>query len=135
MNSNEYQLTFPGEMTRRCPDCGLDKAATEFRRNSSRPDGLSFYCKPCCKQRDAAGYRKRRSATGRTVRERIAVPDGMKCCARCRDIKPVDAFALAPRQPGGRNCYCKNCNNTRARETHTLRKYGLSQQEVADAIG
>jgi hypothetical protein len=134
MNSQEYQLSFPENISRRCPDCGLEKPASEFRRNNSRPDGLSFYCKPCFKSRDAAGYRRRRNAQGHAVRERIDVPDGTKCCARCRDIKPLDAFALAPRQPGGRNCYCKDCNNARQRETHTLRKYGLSQQEVDELI-
>ena len=133
---NEYQpeFDFLANDLKTCPDCGIDKPTSDFRRNRARPDGLSFYCKACFARRDAVGYRRRRRAAGHDVRDRITVPAGSKACARCREVKPVEAFALAPKQSGGRNCYCKDCNNARQRETHTLRRYGLTQKEVAEIV-
>lgn len=32
---------------KRCPRCGVTKAATEFGVSRSRPDGLQGYCKAC----------------------------------------------------------------------------------------
>lgn len=32
---------------KRCPRCGVTKAATEFGVSRSRPDGLQGYCKEC----------------------------------------------------------------------------------------
>ncbi|HVM27360.1 MAG TPA: endonuclease VII domain-containing protein [Mycobacteriales bacterium] len=33
--------------TKRCPDCGLVKAMTDFPRNKGSRDGRGGYCKPC----------------------------------------------------------------------------------------
>jgi hypothetical protein len=62
---------------KRCPDCGEVKPAAAYRRNKSRPDGLAFYCEDCFKRRDSAGYRRRMAERGRTVRERISVPNAV----------------------------------------------------------
>lgn len=40
---------------RECPKCSTEKSASEFGKNKSRPDGLSFWCKDC--QND---YQKKR---------------------------------------------------------------------------
>ena len=130
----QHSFEFPDEREKQCPDCGDLKPASAYRRNRARPDGLSFYCKDCFARRDAAGYRRRQAARGREVRERVAVPEGYKCCAKCRAVKELDQFAKAPRQRDGRNCYCKDCNNAMQRENHTVRTYGLTRQEVDDLI-
>ena len=33
--------------TAKCSKCQCEKAATEFHKNKSRPNGLQGYCKPC----------------------------------------------------------------------------------------
>lgn len=51
-------------MTKHCPKCDTTKPAEEFYRNSSAPDGLQGYCKPCfkalIKERNEADPAKRR---------------------------------------------------------------------------
>ena len=131
---HQHSFSFPDGTEKRCPDCKVVKPASAYRLNRARPDGLSFYCKECFSRRDAEGYRRRRAAQGHEVRERVEAPEGSKCCARCRVIKPLDAFARAPRQRDGRNCYCKDCNNRRQREQHPVLRYGLTQQQVATLI-
>lgn len=41
------------DATKRCPTCGVEKPHGEYGKNKSRSDGLSFYCKPCLRARDA----------------------------------------------------------------------------------
>jgi len=37
-----------------CPQCNRDKNTSKFNKSKTRKDGLSFYCKECCKKH----YRK-----------------------------------------------------------------------------
>ena len=105
-NSQNAFLPFEsGSQDKRCPDCGLVKVATEFRRNAALPDGLAFYCKACARRRDAASYRQRRQAAGFEVRDRIEVPDGHLRCSLCATIKPIDNFDRAPYQSNGRSSW------------------------------
>lgn len=50
-------------MLRRCCTCGLHKAATEFHRDASRLEGLSYHCKLCDQARTKA-YRKKTGRRG-----------------------------------------------------------------------
>lgn len=36
---------------KRCALCSFNKDESEFSKNSSRPDGLQTYCKPCFKEK------------------------------------------------------------------------------------
>lgn len=40
--------------TKHCKDCGQTKPRTDFYRDGSRTDGLSFYCRPCTRARNNA---------------------------------------------------------------------------------
>lgn len=63
----------PQSMTKVCKDCAAVKPLSEFTRNRTRPDGLSFYCKPCKKNRDNATVLKnpeKYAAKRRSYREK-----------------------------------------------------------------
>lgn len=117
-----------------CPDCGEVKPRTEFGRNSSRPDGLAFYCKSCFRRRNNAGYPNRRLAAGAVLRERKDVGTGEKQCARCREVKPVGSFDRQRSQAGGYNCYCKACRSGLARSAYFHKRYGITVQELEDMV-
>lgn len=40
-----------------CTKCGTTKELTEFYSNKARPDGVTTYCKSCCKEKQRA-YRQ-----------------------------------------------------------------------------
>jgi hypothetical protein len=121
-------------LTKKCPDCGEAKAVSDYGRNRSLPDGLSFYCKTCTRRRNTATYAARREASGASYSARYDGPDTHKRCAECREVKPLSEFHRAPKQSGGYNCYCKECRRRQNREAHLRRIYGLTPQDVADMV-
>jgi hypothetical protein len=132
---------------KRCKDCGELKLAGEFWRRKQSPDGLSLYCRECFGVRNAAAYRKKQAAIGkeaRAYRRHSAVPDGMKYCARCAEIKPFEDFGRNRADPSGRTTYCKPCHNEAmaaikakkhgsVRGYHFQRRYGMTEAEVEGA--
>jgi hypothetical protein len=132
---------------KRCKDCGELKLAGEFWRRKQSPDGLSLYCRECFGVRNAAAYRKKQAAIGkeaRAYRRHSAVPDGMKYCARCAEIKPFEDFGRNRADPSGRTTYCKPCHNEAmaaikakkhgsVRGYHFERRYGMTEAEVEGA--
>ena len=41
-----------------------------------------------------------------------------KCCACCRENKPLDLFGTDRRRPDGKNPYCKLCKNQKSKATY-----------------
>jgi hypothetical protein len=133
---------------KRCKDCGELKPAAEFWRRKSSPDGLALYCRECFGLRNAAAYRKRQAAVGkeaRAYRRHSAVPDGMKYCASCAEIKALGEFGSNKADPSGRTTYCKPCHNRvmaeikvkkhgSVRGYHLERRYGMTEADVAGAV-
>jgi hypothetical protein len=119
---------------KRCPDCGEVKPNSAYRRNKSTPDGLSFYCKDCFRQRDSAGYRKRMAERGRKVRERVSAPPGHKWCPGCESIKPFGDWGRNRASKDGYNSYCKACHNKRSAREYLKRVYGLTPDDVKTMI-
>lgn len=133
---------------KRCKDCGELKPAAEFWRRKQSPDGLSLYCRACFGLRNAASYRKAQAAIGkqaRAYRRHSAVPDGMKYCAHCAEIKPIRDFGRNRADPSGRTTYCKPCHNKvmaaikakkhgSVRGYHFERRYGMTEAEVEEAV-
>lgn len=130
---------------KRCPDCKTIKPFSDYPRNRGLADGRGAYCKLCFALRGAASYRRRRAAEGKTVRNRVPVPDGMKRCPTCTQVKPLDDFPRNRSALGGRGGYCKPCHNAKGKATYTRlyggtrhyhlqRRYGISAARVDELI-
>jgi hypothetical protein len=132
-------------LTKRCPDCGLDKPIHEFPHNGSRQDGTGYYCKLCFAKRYKTHRERKAAAQGRTIRERRVVPDGQRFCPDCKTQKPLEDFPRNKSGRQGRGSYCKPCHNAKTKETYTRlygssreyhlrRRYGLTSAEVEAMI-
>lgn len=118
------------ERSKRCPDCAEVKPATAFSKNPARSDGLQFYCKSCYSKRAARYYRARQAKLGRTVREHVAVPDGMKYCPRCGVVNPHEQFHRSRTQYDGLFAHCKSCRAEDGRRRYFRKTHGLEPEEV-----
>jgi hypothetical protein len=116
---------------KRCPDCNIEKAISDFGKNLALSDGLQFYCKACCSRRGAATYRRQRARMGRTVREKREVPEGHKYCPACKSIKPHDDWHRSRRTRDGLASQCKSCRKVSSRRDHLKRTFGITEEERA----
>lgn len=47
-----------------------------------------------------------------------------KCCSKCKQVKPLDAFGVETRRPDGRRCFCCTCGQANDRRYRaTSQKY------------
>lgn len=61
---NPDEVIIPSE--KRCPECGVIRPSSEWRRDRTSPDGLESCCKPCKRAKEAKYY----AENGEKVRER-----------------------------------------------------------------
>lgn len=52
---------------RRCPDCKLTKALSDFNKDKNRPLGISYVCRRCAVARTKAWYQKNRARPRRLL--------------------------------------------------------------------
>jgi len=123
-----------------CRDCGQTLPLDSFPRNRSRRDGYGAYCKACYSLRYRRYREKKAAQAGRTIRERDALPPGMKYCPRCDRTLALILFGSNRSTSDGLTAYCKSCHNAAgresrgrnggAREYHLRRRYGIGQADV-----
>ena len=114
-----------------CPSCGESKPATEFGRNQSLGDGLSFYCLACSSAKSNAHYRKRRQALGKSVRDHSWIPEGFRWCPSFETAVARENFGRSSYTASGLASYCKACKNAASSSAYFYRKYKLTQRELA----
>lgn len=129
---------------KRCGRCQCHKRLDDSGRNASQPDGYAQYCKACFQQINRDSYRKKRAQAGRVVHERRPLEEGRRWCSDCAEYRPEADFPRNVTAPSGFGNYCKPHHNQRGRESkerrggsrgyHLLRRYGVSEAEVADMI-
>jgi len=116
---------------KRCPSCGETKPETDFGRNRSLGDGLSFYCLPCNRAKSNAHYRQRRKAMGKTVRDHSWVPEGFRWCPSCEQAVACENFDRSSRTASGLTSWCKPCKSVASRSAYFYRKYKLTERELS----
>jgi hypothetical protein len=121
-----------GFVMKRCPECGQTKPTTEFGRNRSQADGLSFYCRVCNRAKSNAHYRRRRAAMGKRVRDHSWVPDGYRWCPSCERAVAHEDFDRSRRTASGLASWCKACKGAASSEAYFLRTYGLTRSKIDD---
>ncbi|MEU5992209.1 endonuclease domain-containing protein [Spirillospora sp. NPDC047418] len=134
--------------SKKCPDCGEVKPASEFWNRQASSDGLAYYCKACFGLRNSRSYRRKQAGQGKEVRpyrRHSEVPEGTKFCPRCEVVKSVDEFGSNRSRKSGLSTYCKPCHNQviaeHKQEKHGGQRnymlklrYGVTEQEVARMI-
>ena len=102
-----------------CKGCSTEKASCEFYSHKNATDGLSPKCKECVKAR-AAKYRrdnpKPRVKRGPRKDGFRLLPDGMRKCSKCQDVKPMSNFHKNTQRASGVTSCCKKCVNSEAKE-------------------
>ena len=95
--------------------------------------------------RSRISYRKRKAAEGKTVREQLVLPEGVKHCLDCDVVKSLDDFPNNRNNKDGKVPYCKKCHNARGRESrqrlhggsqeyHRRRRYGMRIGEFDEML-
>ncbi|MCX5379288.1 endonuclease VII domain-containing protein [Streptomyces sp. NBC_00091] len=114
---------------RQCRRCLEVLAPDSFAADRNRPDGLQTRCRKCVSEYCAERYRARRAAEGKTVREKVDVPDGRKLCRTCGEVKPHSEWHRRKSAPDGLATRCKACRKPRDSAGHLKRKYGITEAE------
>lgn len=102
--------------TKCCTRCGQEKPLTEFPKRPQRKSGYRSQCLACGRRRNKEwrdlqivkmGYKR--------PWRNVPVAEGMKCCSRCMEVKPVADFIM---RTGRESPNCRDC-----RYAHTARHY------------
>src|SRR4051794_35638305 len=98
---------------KKCSKCGEVKPLDDFYRSSQSKDGRQGHCKACNLQ----ALRERAARRPAKLRPRVAAPAGYKYCYGCDQTKPFSEFGQNRSAGDGKTFYCKQCHNTRGRES------------------
>ena len=113
-----------------CPRCGGAKAYAEFGRNRTRPDGLSFYCLSCNRERNNQWYRQHRLSLGHEVRDHSWIPDGFRWCPACRQAVAHEDYTRNAGTASGFGSRCRACDRATNSAGYFYRKYKLTKREL-----
>lgn len=69
---------------KKCSDCGLEKALSEFSKHKGSKDGLRSYCRECNKIRTAIWIARYQAKN----KGRDPYDETDKACSRCREVFP-----------------------------------------------
>ncbi len=117
---------------KRCPSCGDVKPVSDFGRNRSLGDGLSFYCLACNRERNRAWYREHRRSLGKEVRDHSWIPEGFRWCPSCEQPVAHEDYTRNARTASGFGSRCRACDRAANSAGYFYRRYKLRKSEVAD---
>jgi hypothetical protein len=114
-----------------CSKCKRAKPAYAFHASSSTRDKLHTVCKKCRCLYVQAGRGKDPKVAGNQKRLAHLVAlanEGLRKCARCGVILPLDRFEKAPHSALGRGYYCRACASARQQIRRRLLPLAERQQ-------
>lgn len=99
-------------VTKTCTRCFVTKPLDEFtRRRTGSLDGHKSECKSCGNELQREYHRKKtRARIGTDNPPKSFVTATKKLCAGCRELKPLEAFAVRSNTRCGRQSHCLDCN-------------------------
>lgn len=112
---------------KKCCKCQSIKPLEEFYNNKAEKDGKNDKCIVCAKEWhrlhniNGPGNRKKRKRT-----ELLA--QGLKECARCNGIKPIEQFAKRKASSDGLRSWCKECQSAYKKEYRSDPKNAATEQ-------
>jgi hypothetical protein len=119
-------------MWKRCPSCAQERPASAFGRNKSLPDGLSFYCLDCNRERNNRWYREHRRRLGKDVRDHSWIPDGFRWCPDCKQAVAHEEYTRNSKTVSGYGSRCRACHSAANSDAYFYRRYKLTKRELAD---
>lgn len=127
-NREKSKIIIP--IRKRCPKCKKLRLSKKFYRTNSRIDGLSDYCKNCCKlnsdqkkhrkyyrlqkyqnnvDEEIAAVRRYQEKMKSRKDDEIPIPKRKKC-NKCKKIKSSNKFNKTRLQHDGLQTYCRECS-------------------------
>lgn len=96
---------------KKCNKCGEVKSLEDYYKARTK-DGRSGICKECIKKKSAE-YRAKNPKPKKPRKPRKQgfrkLPEDMRKCSRCEDIKHKDFFYVDNHRASGTSSYCKEC--------------------------
>jgi len=117
---------------KRRPSCGVVKPVSDFGRNRSLGDGLSFYCLACNRERNRTWYREHRRSLGKEVRDHSWIPDGFRWCPSCEQPVAHEDYTRNRRTASGFGSRCRACDRAANSADYFYRTYKLRKSQLAD---
>ena len=96
-------------MSKQCYKCKTTKRASEFSKNSARPDGLNTYCKPCSKEISKRDRLKRAEGAVASVKTEEINPTA---CHNARMIRERIMGGKKVRGLGFNDCFVSHDRGT-----------------------
>ena len=115
-----------------CPECRVQKPLTAFGSNRSRPDGLSFYCLACNRERNNRWYRESRRRRGLEVRDHSWIPAGFRWCSSCQQAVAHEDYVRSAATPSGFGSRCRACDREANSEYYFYSQYKITKRELAE---
>lgn len=120
------------ENTKICSRCKVAKPREAFNKCSKNPDGLQYKCRDCQKAIHLANKEcrnKRRMERYYKENPKEALPEGMKRCSKCKEVKPMTEqyFGKLSKSSDGFKYSCKECR--RKTEYEPNREYLITKQK------
>lgn len=122
-----------------CARCNEAKPLEEFPPDKRKRDGRDSWCHVCHARRCREAYwaekgipesewpRLHQEVDTRAAR-RDSIPDGLKRCSRCDEVKPLAEFSPDQDRRDGRRSECRVCDAKRSREARWAKR-GIPPEE------
>lgn len=116
-----------------CRRCKQEHPSANFTHDKYMKDGLCLYCRDCISAGRKYGKDAEKARTAVVLRKAEWVQlegRGLRRCARCKQVKPLDGFGLNNMREDGLNTTCKICIaeysriRSRNRKELVIDKYG-----------
>lgn len=119
-----------------CCTCKKELPATNkyFSKHRGQKDGLSRQCKSCVKKHRDKYYAENKERVNHKNMENYykknpkeIVPDGLKKCCSCGELKPFESFNKLSKSKDGYKYSCKDCRKAEyfANREHNVKKQKL----------
>jgi len=105
-------------MKKICSKCGKELDLNMFGKKKSSKNGLSPWCKECCKISNAKSYSENKEKILEQQKQKYLklhpideIEDGYKKCGRCGKTKPLTSvyFGISSKNKDGLKHTCKEC--------------------------
>jgi hypothetical protein len=115
------------EVLKYCTKCFGTKSISYFYVDNRSKDGLDYMCKDC-----RSSYEKWRKSPSfvYVFPERPDVPEGMKYCSSCEEIKSFVFFQKSKQTKDGYVTFCKECTKTRYKGWEAEREKKFSTEKA-----